>query len=74
MESGDFVVLYTDGVTEALDQEGEEFGVPRVTQVLLENAHLCAGSLLERITCELKSFVGTAPQHDDITLIVIRKK
>jgi len=74
MESGDFVVLYTDGVTEALDQEGEEFGVPRVTQVLLENAHLCADSLLERITSELKSFVGMAPQHDDITLIVIRKK
>ena len=74
MESGDFVVLYTDGVTEALDLEGEEFGVPRVTQVLLDNAHLCAGSLLERLTSELKSFVGTAPQHDDITLIVIRKK
>jgi sigma-B regulation protein RsbU (phosphoserine phosphatase) len=74
MESGDFVVLYTDGVTEALDLEGEEFGVPRVTQVLLDNAHLCAGSLLDRITSELKSFVGTAPQHDDITLIVIRKK
>jgi sigma-B regulation protein RsbU (phosphoserine phosphatase) len=74
MESGDCVVLFTDGVTEALDLEGEEFGVPRVTQVLLDNAHLCAGALLERITGELKSFVGAAPQHDDITLIVIRKK
>jgi sigma-B regulation protein RsbU (phosphoserine phosphatase) len=74
MESGDCVVLFTDGVTEALDQEGEEFGVPRVTQVLLENAQLCASGLLERITAELKSFVGAAPQHDDITLIVIRKK
>jgi sigma-B regulation protein RsbU (phosphoserine phosphatase) len=74
LESGDFVVLYTDGVTEATDMEGEEFGVPRVTQVLLENAHLSADKLLERVTNELKSFVGTAPQHDDITLIVIRKK
>jgi sigma-B regulation protein RsbU (phosphoserine phosphatase) len=74
MEPGDCVVLFTDGVTEALDQEGEEFGVPRVTRVLLENARLCANGLLERITAELKSFVGAAPQHDDITLIVIRKK
>jgi sigma-B regulation protein RsbU (phosphoserine phosphatase) len=74
MESGDCVVLFTDGVTEALDPEGEEFGVPRVTRVLLENAQLCASALLERITTELKSFVGAAPQHDDITLIVIRKK
>jgi sigma-B regulation protein RsbU (phosphoserine phosphatase) len=74
LQTDDFLVLFTDGVTEALDGEGEEFGVQRVTQVILENAHLCAAAILEKLTTGLQNFVGSAPQHDDITLIVIRKK
>lgn len=74
MHPGDCLVLYTDGVTEALNAEGEEFGMERVTRLILESARQGAAPLLDRLTAELKSFVGAAPQHDDITLIVIRKK
>ena len=61
-------------MTEALDADGEEFGIERVTQAIVESAPLGAAVILERLTEELKKFVGAAPQHDDITLIVIRKK
>ena len=61
-------------MTEALDAEGEEFGIERVTQSIVESAPLGAAAILGRLTEDLKKFVGAAPQHDDITLIVIRKK
>ena len=74
MSSGDCLILYTDGVTEALDSSGEEFGVENVTRVIVESAQMGADVVVERLTAELKKFVGEAPQHDDITLIVICKK
>ena len=74
LHPNDCLVLYTDGVTEALDGDGEEFGIERVTHAIKESAPLGAGAILERLTEDLKKFVGPAPQHDDITLIVIRKK
>jgi len=74
LHTNDCLVLYTDGVTEALDADGEEFGIERVTQAIVESAPLGAAAILERLTEDLKKFVGAAPQHDDITLIVIRKK
>jgi sigma-B regulation protein RsbU (phosphoserine phosphatase) len=74
MFPGDCLVLYTDGVTEALDSAGEEFGVENVTRVIVESAPKGADVVVERLTAELRKFVGEAPQHDDITLIVIRKK
>ncbi len=74
LHKNDCLVLYTDGVTEALDGEGEEFGNDRVTQAIVESAPHGASAILERLTADLKRFVGAAPQHDDITLIVIRKQ
>jgi sigma-B regulation protein RsbU (phosphoserine phosphatase) len=74
MSSGDCLILYTDGVTEALDSSGEEFGVENVTRVIVESAPMGADMVVERLTAELKKFVGEAPQHDDITLIAICKK
>jgi sigma-B regulation protein RsbU (phosphoserine phosphatase) len=70
----DCLILYTDGLTEALDPAGEEFGVENVTRAIMESASGGAAAILERLRGDLKKFVGEAPQHDDITLIVIRKK
>ncbi|NBV35426.1 MAG: SpoIIE-like protein with response regulator receiver domain protein, partial [Proteobacteria bacterium] len=61
-------------VTEALDVDGEEFGMDRTNHAILESAPDGAVAILQRLTEDLKKFVGAAPQHDDITLIVIRKK
>ncbi len=74
LHKDDCLILYTDGVTEALDADGEEFGIERVTHSIVESAPQGATAILERLTADLKRFVGAAPQHDDITLIVIRKK
>ena len=61
-------------MTEALDSSGEEFGVENVTRVIVESAPKGADVVVEHLTAELRKFVGEAPQHDDITLIAIRKK
>ena len=74
MESGDCLILYTDGVTEALDNAGMEFGMIRMIQSIQASAVSGASGVIERLTDDLHDFVQEFPQNDDITLIVIRKK
>lgn len=74
LETDDCLVLYTDGVTEALDTEGEEFGMANVIKAIQASASEGAAGIITRLTDDLRAFVGNHPQHDDITLIVIRKK
>jgi len=66
-------VLYTDGVTEALDPNGEEFGPERMTQTLRASAKEGAQGIINRLTADVRNFANGHPQHDDITLIVVRK-
>jgi sigma-B regulation protein RsbU (phosphoserine phosphatase) len=73
LEVGDCLILYTDGVTEALDVNGLEFGISKLIEAVQASAPSGASAILSRITSDLKSFVGGHPQNDDITLIAIRK-
>ncbi|MBU3665120.1 MAG: GAF domain-containing protein [Chthoniobacterales bacterium] len=73
LEPGDGILLYTDGATEALDAADTEFGTARLTQSLQANAPKGAVATVRNIAHELAEFAGDAPQHDDITLIFIRK-
>ncbi len=73
MHSGDCLLLYTDGATEALDADGNEFGITRMLQGLEEGAATNASGIVRAITDSLKEFVDGYQQHDDITLIAIRK-
>jgi phosphoserine phosphatase RsbU/P len=73
LERDDCLVLYTDGVTEALDPNGEEFGPERMTQTLRESAKEGAQGIINRLTADVRNFANGHPQHDDITLIVVRK-
>ncbi len=72
LDKGDMVVFYTDGITEAMNLKKEEFGLERLNEVIVK----CEGELpeivIERILNNVKSFIGKAPQHDDITLVVIK--
>ncbi len=70
----DCLLLYTDGATEALDEEGLEFGLPRLVQALQASASQGAPGIIRRLTEDVKNFAGTYPQHDDITLIAIRRR
>jgi len=73
LERDDCLLLYTDGVTEALDAKGDEFGFDRLVQCVRDSAPSGAPAIITRLIDELRSFVGTQPQNDDITLIAIRK-
>ncbi len=73
LERDDCLVLYTDGVTEALDANGDEYGPDRMIQSVRESAGNGAAAVITRMIDDLRNFVGSQPQNDDITLIVIRK-
>jgi serine phosphatase RsbU (regulator of sigma subunit) len=71
LQPGDHLVLFTDGLLEALNTLGEEFGEQRVRGLLRENAGATSPVILRRLQEELASFSALAPQHDDITMMVI---
>ncbi len=74
LEPGDCFVFYTDGVTEALDRNGEEFGMEAMIRAVKASAPEGAASVIQRVTDDVRAFAGDHPLHDDITMIVIRKK
>jgi len=69
---GDMLVLYTDGVTEAANAEGEEFGESRLLATLGSNFHLPVGPLLQAIVKAVQQFSSGSEQQDDITLVIAR--
>jgi len=73
LKRDDCLLLYTDGVTEALDVNGDEFGPERMIECVRASAPEGAPAMITRLIDELRSFVGAQPQNDDITLIAIRK-
>jgi sigma-B regulation protein RsbU (phosphoserine phosphatase) len=73
LEPGDCLILYTDGVTEALDSDGNEFGLERTIEGVRASANESAPAIVTRVIDDVRNFVGSQPQNDDITLIAIRK-
>ncbi len=72
LSAGDVIVLYTDGITEAMNLESDLFGEQRLSRIVEEHGHLESGELRERILREIEAFVGTADQHDDMTMILLK--
>ncbi|MET0166714.1 MAG: PP2C family protein-serine/threonine phosphatase, partial [Vicinamibacterales bacterium] len=70
--SGDVLLAYTDGVTEAHNPESVEFGEERLKALLSEVAHLSADDIRERISGELKDWIKDAEQYDDLTFVVMK--
>jgi phosphoserine phosphatase RsbU/P len=71
LEPGDSLVFYTDGVPDALSDDGEEFGEHRLVELLRANGHLEAPALLRTLTESVQAFSGRE-QEDDITMVVAR--
>jgi sigma-B regulation protein RsbU (phosphoserine phosphatase) len=69
---GDVIVLYTDGITEAMDPAGELFGDAALARVLSTHHRLDPGGIRERVLREVRAFVGDAEPHDDMTMIVLK--
>lgn len=72
LKKGDVVVFYTDGVTEAINENEDEFGEERFIKAIKESASLSAQEIIKRIQQEIITFSGNQPQFDDITLIVLK--
>jgi sigma-B regulation protein RsbU (phosphoserine phosphatase) len=73
LERDDCLVLYTDGVTETLNAEEDEFGLDRMMQSMRASANDGAQAIVNKIIEDVRDFTGSVPQNDDITLIAIRK-
>ena len=70
--AGDLFLLYTDGLSEAMNTRGECFGDARLAELVGEHADLPADELRERILRDIGAFAGSAAQHDDMTMVLLR--
>jgi len=73
-ESGATLVLYSDGITEAMNQDEEEFGPDRLTETLKRYRSERAEDLIEKVLSEIREFTGDTPQMDDMTLMIIKRE
>jgi len=72
LQSGDWLVIFTDGVIEAENNRAEEYEESRLLAMLHANTMVAPQMLLNSIMLDLDRFVGDAPQHDDVTLMLLR--
>jgi serine phosphatase RsbU (regulator of sigma subunit) len=72
LTSGDLFVLYTDGISEAMNAQGDYFGDHRLVELAERNADLSCDDLCERILSEVHTFAGEAAQHDDMTMVLLK--
>jgi serine phosphatase RsbU (regulator of sigma subunit) len=73
-DPGDVLVLYTDGVTEAQNAEGDFFGREQLLKAVNKSAGGSAKAVREGILGKIAKFVGDAPQLDDIALVIVARK
>jgi sigma-B regulation protein RsbU (phosphoserine phosphatase) len=71
LQSGDLLVAFTDGVTEALDPSGEEFGEERLKDLLRSVRGAPADDVASHLAAAMKAWMGGAEQHDDLTFVVV---
>jgi hypothetical protein len=72
LQPGDYVVMFSDGVVEAENAKSEEYGEDRLTYNIHMGASQPPAMLLQRIMGDIDNFVGTAPQHDDVTCMLLK--
>jgi len=72
LEGGQVIILYTDGMVEAVDENNVPFGEGRLRTIIRQNAHASANELVQKLKDEVILHRGDAPQSDDITLVVLK--
>lgn len=70
---GDILVVYSDGITESVNEAGDEFGENRLIEVVSKNLSRSAPGVRDRVDEALSKFVGTAPPVDDMTLMIVKR-
>jgi sigma-B regulation protein RsbU (phosphoserine phosphatase) len=74
VEPGDCLVLYSDGVADAQNDDGEEFGDQRLIDLLVPSRAEPANVIVDRVFDAIDQFAANAPQFDDITILVLRRR
>jgi sigma-B regulation protein RsbU (phosphoserine phosphatase) len=72
LQPGDLYLFFTDGISEAMNVHDDCFGESRLGELVQAHAHLPSAELRERVLREIAAFVGEAPQHDDMTMILLK--
>jgi sigma-B regulation protein RsbU (phosphoserine phosphatase) len=72
LSAGDVLVMYTDGVSEAMDQNNDQFTEEKLEVILKESTHLSAKEIIQRVQLALESHTRGTPQSDDITMLVLK--
>ncbi|MDE3155252.1 MAG: PP2C family protein-serine/threonine phosphatase [Acidobacteriota bacterium] len=72
LHPGDVFLFFTDGISEAMNEGDDCFGESRLREISEAHANLSSEELRERILREIEAFVGTAAQHDDMTMILLK--
>jgi serine phosphatase RsbU (regulator of sigma subunit) len=73
LQSGDWLVIFTDGVVEAVNSAGEEYDEPRLVRMIDRAAASSPQEMLRGLLADLDLFVGNAPQHDDMTCLLLKR-
>lgn len=73
LDAGDWLVVFTDGMVEAVNARDEEYGEPQLIQVLESEAAATPAELLRRLLAVLDTYVGNTPQHDDMTCLLLKR-
>lgn len=74
LQPGDGIVLYTDGITEALDINNKQYGLTRLCNAIAQNWHLSANEIKQQIIEDVRQHIGTQKVFDDITLLVFKRQ
>lgn len=74
LKKDDMLIIYTDGITEAMNRKKEQFGEERFLNLIREDGHHSPQAFVGKLDEALANFTGNAPQNDDITLVVIKEK
>lgn len=73
LAKGEVLVVYSDGVTEAVNLKDDEYGIERLTEVVRANLASTASGLRDKVESALSVFTETAPANDDITLVIVKR-
>ena len=73
LQPGDLLLIYSDGITEAMNPRMEEYGIERLKDQTFKNRSSSSNNILHAILQDVKNHAGGAPQSDDITLMIIKR-
>ncbi len=73
LHSEEYLIIYSDGLTEAQNEEGNFFGENKLLELLSRNSNLSSENLGKKMLAEISAFIGKAKTHDDLTIAIIKR-